>query len=94
METVAEYNNLKIPDWALSYLVNADDSGITEEDKKLVDDFMQRYYDEAENFSQLLGENHYVIFSVDNYEDEPYFSQLPKFGLACNVQECTILIVK
>ena len=136
METIAEYTGLKIPDWALSYIVNADDSGITPEDKKLVDDYFQQFQDEAEKVG-----GHY-IFGIETYSDdldvaeeylidiidfdlvyekeevdivadckkalakvmelkkrkdewkEPYFTWNPEFGLACDVVDCTILIVK
>ena len=136
METIAEYNGLRIPDWSLSYIVNGDDSGITPEDKKLVDDYFQQFQDEAEKagghyiFAVETNEADYkkaaedlmeelqIEFLADdddysnkhywqdriedlcelksrrNQDKESYFTWNPEFGSACNVVDCTILIVK
>ena len=85
MKTVKEYTELRIPDYALPYLVNDDASGLDEADKRNIDAYMQQFYDEAD---KVKGD---VIF---NYDDQDgYFSSHPAFGLACNVMECEILIV-
>lgn len=135
METVKKYVGLKIPTWALSYLVNADDSGLSEKEKQMVDSYMKVYEDIAD------FENGSYIFSIETYQQdfedaedcliteieyelnsfdgeiggivwdrlinnvvflkrikdeykEPYFTWSPEFGLPCDVQDCTILIVK
>jgi len=62
MIPIRTYNNLRIPTWALSYIVNADSSGITEEDKNLVDKYLGVFEKAAEN----LGGD--VIFSIETYE--------------------------
>lgn len=64
MITVKEYKHLQIPIWALSYLVNDDASGITEEDKILVDKYMNRYYDFADAIDC------HVIFAIETYEED------------------------
>ena len=68
------YEN-EMPDYCLSYLVNADSSGLTDEDIYLTDDFMQEFYDLADK----LGGN--VV--VDVIDEEGSFNAFPAFGLAC-----------
>lgn len=79
------YDNLPIPGYALSYLVNGDDSGLDENDKKDIDDYMKDYYTRADSV------NGHVVFSVDS--EEGYFDSCPEFGLACDVYDCTIAIL-
>lgn len=85
MQTVIEYNDLMVPDYALSYLVNCDDSGITAEDKAAIDAWFKQFTDEA----AIVGAH--VIFSPD--ETEGSFVHRPEFGLACNCVKSTVLIV-
>lgn len=62
----------KIPDWAVCYLVNSDDSGLTPEGKKMVDDYVER----------LLEKKHLRLLGpIDGTESE--FEPHPAFGLAC-----------
>ncbi len=86
MQTISEYNKLAVPDYALPYLVNADNSGINDSETQTIDAWMQRFYDEAK---QVGG---HVIFSAGDGEGS--FTHRPEFGLACNCVDCTILIVK
>ncbi len=97
MQTISEYNELKIPSYALSYLVNADSSGIETEDIENIDNFMLQFYTEAKE------KNGHVIFNTSEVIDdegevleytEPYFCSFPEFGLACDVIDCEVLIVK
>ena len=61
-----------IPQWAVCYLVNADDSALTPEDKKTVDDYVER----------LLKEEHLRLLGpIDGTENG--FSSHPAFGLPC-----------
>lgn len=83
MKTVAEYK-VRFPAYALSYMVNADPSGLEDSEIDAVDKYMQQYYDEAKEV------NGYVIFSPEDGEE--YFTWNPEFGLACTVVDCTILI--
>lgn len=62
----------KIPVWAVCYIVNSDDSGLTPEDKKLVDDYVERL---------LNKERLRLICPIDGTESE--FEPYPAFGLAC-----------
>ena len=87
METVAEYTGLNVPDYALFYLVNGDDSGIEPDDKAIVD----AWYAEFEQKANAV--NGHVIFSTET-DDEGYFSNSPEFGLPCTCYDCTIIIVR
>ena len=87
MKTIAEYENLPIPTYSLSYLVNNDPSGIENEDIKAIDNYMEQYYSEAKE------KNGHVLFSPD-LDIEPYFTHFPEFGLACDCVPCNIFIVK
>lgn len=60
-----------IPDWATSYLVNGDDSGLSEEDKADVD----RYVDD------LASEGLALAHPIEGTENE--FDRYPAFGKAC-----------
>lgn len=63
-----------IPVWALSALINADYSGLEDEDIILV----ERWQDETG----------YSIVCCPNDEDEQYFEPFPPFGLASDVIDC------
>jgi hypothetical protein len=76
MTTLEAYDELRVPCYALPYLVNGDSSGL-----------------EPEDIAQ--GLNAQVIFSVGGLDsNESYFTNSPEFGLACDVEDCTILIVE
>jgi hypothetical protein len=77
----------KIPDYALSYLINGDNSGITSEDIKVIDDYMEEFYNEAESC------NGNVVIELTEDQEESYFTWSPAFGLACNVYDCNIAIL-
>ena len=66
MELVGEY---RIPCYALSYLVNNDASGITDEDVNEIDSFIER--------ENLNG----CSIDVGEYNE---FDTCPAFGLACS----------
>jgi len=63
----------RIPQWAVCYLVNSDDSGLTPEDKKTVDDYVKRL---------LKKERLCLVFPIDGTENE--FCAHPAFGPACD----------
>lgn len=86
MMTISEYTELAVPDYALSYLVNGDSSGIDDDDKKTIDEWYQQFIDEAQAVSG------HIIFDASS--EDSYFTWDPEFGLACECCNCTILIVK
>lgn len=78
----------KVPTWALSYLVNGDYSGITDEDKELVDEFWNKYQNQADIFNCIITLNF-----PDDIDSDKYFCPFPAFGLACDVVDCTVVFV-
>ena len=87
METISKHEGLAVPSYALSYLVNADDSGLENNDRDNIDTWYQQFLNEA----KAAGGS--VIFGVEG-SGESYFTWSPEFGLACDVTDCTILICK
>ena len=74
-----------LPDYSLPYLVNDDSSGLDDDDIKNIDEFMEYYYDLAEE----LGGN--VVIDVTS--DESSFTSYPAFGLACDCYASNINIL-
>ena len=66
-----------VPQWATTYIAYNDDSGLTDEDKKLVDDFEQ----------ELLKQGLRLVCPVEGSENE--FEPYPSFGLACDTVDWT-----
>lgn len=74
-----------VPDYALSYLVNGDTSGLEDQDQATIDGWMTQFYDIAE---RRRGD---VIISPG--DDGHGFTHYPAFGLACNTVPTTITIL-
>ena len=71
----------RIPTWALCYLVNDDPSGLSEEDIRMVDEFVNK-------------NNVSIVDPVRTNEDgdfHEYFSHYPAFGLGTDVVDCNIV---
>ena len=66
-----------VPQWATTYIAYNDDSGLTDEDKKLVDDFEQ----------ELLKQGLRLVCPVEGSENE--FEPYPAFGLGSNTVDWT-----
>ena len=79
LNIIAEYNEVKIPSYALCYLINNDSSGLDIDDIKIIDDYMEQFYNDG-----------FVIIAP--CDDDFYFTWSPAFGLACNVLDCTIIV--
>lgn len=60
-----------VPQWAVDYLVNSDPSGLADEEKRMVDRWVEK----------LAGEGLELLCPVDGSENE--FCSAPAFGLAC-----------
>ena len=67
----------KIPTWALCYIINGDPTGLSDEDIKMVDGFMQKWQVE--------------IVSPLSQEGNVSFSHYPAFGLPAEVEECKVI---
>lgn len=68
-----------IPQWAVCYLAYGDDTGITDEDKKLVDDFVDE-----------LNKDGWRLCEAPIEGSENSFCSHPAFGLACDTVDYTI----
>jgi len=86
MKTYKRYD-VKIPEYALSYLINGDDSGLNTEDIQAIDSYMMTFENESESVNGSI-----VICSPEENQ-ESYFIASPAFGLACTVQDIHILIL-
>ena len=80
MKKVKTLRGVCIPTWALSYLVDGDDSGLDAEDKKLVDEWVEK------------TRNGGRIDVCPPSDGEPYFDPCPAFGLACDVEDCDVVV--
>lgn len=63
----------KIPQWAVGYIVNSDDSGLEPIDKEMVDDYLERL---------MNKERLRLTCPIDGTDRE--FESRPAFGLACS----------
>ena len=89
LELYWDYTLEAVPEWALSYLVNSDPSGLSDEDIKACDEWAERMH--AAGYS-----THYFDFCCEDEEgnlctddeQEPSFTWSPAFGLACNCYTC------
>lgn len=86
MKVYAEYDVI-LPDYSLNYLINGDSSGLLLEDRIIVDNYMQQFYD----YAREVGGD--VVISLPNFEADPYFTWNPAFGLACNVYDVVVSIL-
>ena len=84
MKTIYQ-RTVKMPTYALCYLINADPSGLEPKEVKLINTSMRFY----ENIAKMYNGN--IVYSPVN--DEPYFTWNPEFGLACDVIDCEIVIL-
>lgn len=66
----------KIPTWALCYIVNGDQTGLTDEEVQMINDIYHRQH---------------IELICPDYESEPYFSTVPFFGKATEVMDCTVI---
>ena len=70
----------KIPTWSLCYLINGDATGLTDDEIRMIDTWMNDWQVE-------------IVFPVtdEGGEAQPYFSHYPLFGLPAEVEDCEIL---
>jgi hypothetical protein len=83
---IVDYITDKCPDYALSYLVNCDASGIDESDKIAADQWAD---DCRGRLEKLYPE---AVITLDfRPDDEGGFVHSPAFGLPCNAVDCAWL---
>ena len=73
----------RIPSYALSYLINGDMSGLESDDAKNIDKWLAEFDVDGDEWMDV---------SVNDYEEEEYFTSMPAFGLPCNVMDCTVTV--
>mgnify|MGYP001195757843 CR=1 FL=1 len=71
-----------IPTWSLPYLMNDDPSGLTDEEIKMVDDFVNQWQVQVVSPIEVDG------------EAQPEFSYYPLFGQAAEVEPCIVIYSK
>ena len=85
METIFKYSKLRVPAYAVNYLEYGEDDSLSEEDKKVIDDYMRVYYEIAQECGG------HVILAMES--DESYFTWSPDIGsFGGMVYDYTILI--
>jgi len=85
MRKSSEYD-VKMPEYAMCYLINGDSSGNEEADIKIIDTYMRKFYDEAKKTDG------HVVVGMPEDGHEPYFTSMPAFGLACTVYDIRITV--
>jgi hypothetical protein len=78
-----------IPAYAMSYLINGDNSGLSEDEIKLID----HWYDEIIKVMLPDGSNPTTSIIINPISEESFFSSRPCFGLPCDVIETDINIM-
>ena len=70
----------KIPTWSLCYLINGDTTGLTDDEIRMIDKWMNDW--------QVR-----IVSPLTNGDGnaQPYFSHYPLFGLPAEVEDCDIL---
>jgi len=79
------YDDIEMPEYALSYLVNDDPSGLDDCDIEAIDAYMDQFYEEA-----VKVKGNVVIGSIP---EESSFTHWPAFGLPCNCYTISIYIL-
>lgn len=70
----------KIPTWSLCYLINGDATGLTDDEIRMADKWMDDW--QVQTVSPVTNEEGNA---------QPYFSHRPLFGLPTEVEDCDIL---
>lgn len=70
----------KIPTWSIGYIINGDSTGLTEDEIRMIDNWLNEW--QVEIVSPITG---------GQGNAQPYFSHCPLFGLPAEVEECDII---
>lgn len=78
-----DFTTEKIPTWALPYLINDDTCGLTEDEIAMIDKWCN-------------DNNVMTVCPASEEEGEcfPYFTHYPAFGLATDVIDCSVMLLK
>ena len=85
MITVKKYN-VKMPSYALPFLINGDDSNLTPDDISNIEKWFNKLQNQADLFKCLV--------TISPSENEEYFTSTPEFGLPCQVMDCTVTFLQ
>ena len=86
--TLVDYTLEDVPEWALSYLVNSDASGLEDEEIAEVD----AWYAERRAYLDSKYPDAHVVFDIKD-DDEPSFNNSPAIGLPCNTVRCAFVVL-
>lgn len=70
----------KIPTWSIGYIINGDSTGLTEDEIRMIDSWLNEW--QVEIVSPITDGQGNAL---------PYFSHCPLFGLPAEVEECDII---
>lgn len=70
----------KIPTWSIGYIINGDSTGLTEDEIRMIDNWLNEWQVE-------------IVSPITDGQGnaQPYFSHYPLFGLPAEVEECDII---
>lgn len=70
----------KIPTWSIGYIINGDSTGLTEDEIRMIDNWLNEWQVE-------------IVSPITDGQGnaQPYFSHCPLFGLPAEVEECDII---
>lgn len=70
----------KIPTWSIGYIINGDSTGLTEDEIRMIDSWLNEWQVE-------------IVSPITDGQGnaQPYFSHCPLFGLPAEVEECDII---
>lgn len=70
----------KIPTWSIGYIINGDSTGLTEDEIRMIDSWLNEWQVE-------------IVSPITDGQGnaQPYFSYCPLFGLPAEVEECDII---
>ena len=70
---------VKLPEYAICYLVNGDSSGLEDADVTAIDEWYASF-----------DTGHLSFHFLDDEGIDPYFCAFPEFGLACDVVDTEV----
>ena len=88
-KTIGFYD-IKLPAWSVCYLVNADASGLADEELDQVDKFWSFY----EQTAKEAGGFAYLSLDTAEEGNEASFCRRPEFGLATDCFDAIVLMLK
>jgi len=90
MRKIKWYSQIEsIPEYALSDLINNDQSGLNLEDLTNIENYLT-YWD---IITSDLPKTKQIIFSLFENDTESFFSNYPAFGLPCMCVKCNVTVL-